>query len=522
MEGNPVKNIHTPASGAGAKASYYAKRFLALLRARAPVGGLEISDTALRFAVFDGKTWKLTSIRVSPGLMESNRIENRAEFVATAQRLRAQILGEDEAKGRGKINVVVSLSSISIYSQVFGLPIIQGENLEKAVQLNVQMVSPVEVKEAYSGWQLVGEDKDTFRLEVLSAFVDRKVVDDVTHALEEAGFVVVAIESRALGLARLVRERGVRIDLAKPYILINLDTSGLDFLVIRRGQLYFEYFHSWKDMQNEKQQVTREAFEALLKRSLYQVLNFYTAHWPEPVKEVLVSTNALQGEMSQIIEKNFGLVVQPLTITADAQFTPDWFVAIGSALRGLMPRSEDKDISLLGIGAQERFRHEQILNFISFWRVVVPVVMGILLVSFVSADAFLINMRRSLESQAAFQIKKEEIAEINSLQSQATRFNQTVRFIQSAKQLMKPKWPLVGKINGFLEAHHITMSRFYLQDGNSPLVLSGEAPSETDILDFKKALDTDPLFGGTELPLTEIRKSSGKGFSFSIRFIIKS
>ncbi len=512
----------TPTSPFGAKISYYAKRFFALLRARTPVGGLEISDTALRFAVFDGKTWKFTSLRLPPGLMESNRIQNRAEFILAAQRLRAQILGEDEARGKGKINVVVSLSSISIYSQVFGLPIIQGENLEKAVQLNVQMVSPVEVKEAYSGWQLVGEDKDTFRLEVLSAFVDRKVVDDVTQALEETGFVVVAIESRALALARLVRERGVRIDLAKPYILINLDTAGLDFLILRRGQLYFEYFHSWKEMQNEKQQVTREAFEALLKRSLYQVLNFYTAHWPEPLKEVLVSTNALQGEMSQIIVKNFGLTVQPLTITADAQFTPDWFVAIGSALRGLMPRGEDKDISLLGIGAQERFRHEQILNFIGFWRVVVPAVMGLLLVSFVSADAFLINMRRSLESQQAFQLTKEEVAEISSLQSQAVRFNQTVGLIQSAKKLIKPKGPLVEKIEGLLETHHITMSRLRLQDSISPLTLSGEAPSETDILDFKKALDADPLFGGTELPLTEIRKTSGKGFSFSIRFILKS
>lgn len=517
-----MNNISVSASPLKAKLSYYAKRLFALLRARAPIGGLEISDTALRFAVFDGETWKFTSIRLPPGFMESNRIQNRAEFILAAKRLREQILGEGEAKGRGKVNVVVSLSSISIYSQVFSLPVIQGENLEKAVQLNVQMVSPVEVKEAYSGWQLVGEDKDTFRLEVLSAFVDRKVVDDVMRALEEAGFVVVAIESRALGLARLVRERGVRIDLAKPYILINLDTAGLDFLIIRRGQLYFEYFHSWKEMQNEKQQVTREAFEALLKRSLYQVLNFYTAHWPEPIKEVLVSTNALRDEISQIIAKNFGLTVQPLTITADTQFTPDWFVAIGSALRGLIPRGGDKDISLLGVGAQERFRHEQILNFISFWRIVIPTVMGLLLVSFVSADAFLINMRRSLESQTAFQLKKEEVAEINSLRSQAVRFNQTVGLIQSAKQLIKPKGPLVAKIEGLLETHHIILSRFHLQDGNSPLALSGEAPSETDILNFKKALDADPLFGGTELPLTEIKKTSGKGFSFSIRFILKS
>jgi hypothetical protein len=524
MEGNPINNEtpKKPSGRTGSSFGYYLKRLLALLRARTPVGGLEISDTALRFAVSDGKAWKLTSIRVPPGLMESNRVKNRQEFVEAARRLRVQILGEDEARGKAKVSVVVSLSSISIYSQVFGLPIIQGENLEKAVQLNVQMVSPVEVKEAYSGWQLVGEDKDTFRLEILSAFVERKVVDGVTQALEDAGFVAVAIESRALGLARLVRERGVGVDVVRPYILVNLDAAGIDFLVLRRGHLYFEYFHSWKDVQNEKQQVTREAFEALLKRSLYQVLNFYSAHWPDPAKEVLISATALQDEMARIIAADFGLGVRQLTIGGDIQANPSWFVAIGSALRGLMPRSEDKDISLLGIGAQERFRREQILNFVGFWKVVVPLVMSVLLLSFVSADAFLISMRRALESQSVFQLKKGEVAEIDALRGQAARFNRTVELLQAAKGIIKPKGPLIEKVMGFLETHHVTLNRFYFQDASSPVLLSGTAPSETDILDLKKALDTDPLFQAVELPLTEIRKSSGSGFSFSVRFVVKS
>ncbi|MBI2623603.1 MAG: hypothetical protein HYW65_03450 [Candidatus Liptonbacteria bacterium] len=500
----------------------YIKRAAAFLRARTPIGGLEISDAALRFAVFDGRAWKFTSVRLPPGLMESNHVKNRAEFVEAVRRLRTQIVGADDAKRNSKISAVVSLSSISIYTQVFGLPIIQGENLEKAVQLNVQMVSPVEVKEAYSGWQLVGEDKDAFRLEILSAFVDRKVVDEVTQALEEGGFVVVAIESRALGLARLVRERGVRIDVAKPYVLVNLDAAGLDFLVLRRGHLYFEYFHSWKDAQNEKQQVTRETFEALLKRSLYQVLNFYGAHWPEPIREVLVSSSVLREETVQIIGKNFGLAVEPLTITAEAQFTPEWFVAIGSALRGLMPRSEDKDISLLGIGAQERFRNEQLLSFLGFWRVVIPAAVSLLLLSFASADVFLINMRRGLESQAAFQLKKEELAEINALQGQAARFNQTVGLIQAAKKTMKPKTAMIEKISALLEAHRVTLNRLHFQDEGTPLTLSGEADSETDILSFKKALEDEEAFESVELPLTEIRRSFERGFSFSLRFALKS
>ncbi len=495
------------------------QKIAAVLRASTPIAGLEISDSALHFLSLKNNIPRFLSMRFPPGLMEANRIKNRPVLEELLKKFRLQVLGAEASKNK-KVSVVVSLSSISIYSQVFGLPIIQGENLEKAVQLNIQMVSPVEVKEAYSGWQLVGEDKDTFRLEVLSAFIDRNVVDEITNALQEAGFMVVAIESRALALARLVRQRGARIDLSKSYIVVHLDSSGMDFLILRKGHLYFEYAHSWKDIQDEKQQVTKEAFEALLKRSLYQVLNFYGAHWPEPIRNVVVSATALGDEVVKTIASNFGLEVQMLTLD-EGQMTPEWFVALGSALRGLMPRGEDRDISLLGVGAQEGFRREQFLEFINFWRVVFPVVLGIFLITFLSADIFLINLRRSLESQGAFQIKSKELAEIASLQAQAVQFNKTVSLIQAADQLRIPRGPLVEKLSSLFEARSIQLNRLSYQDGSLPVRVSGQASTEDAILDLKKEMDRDPALSNIELPLTGIKKE-GDGYSFSLSFSLKS
>ncbi|MCR4328141.1 MAG: hypothetical protein NUV53_01350 [Patescibacteria group bacterium] len=515
---NPITPKDVKLEKPSSMLKYYFGRTLALLRAKPAIGGLEISDTAIRFASYDGDVWKFISAKIPPGLMEMNRIKNRDEFIKLVKNFRAQILGEEQARRKAKINVVVSLSSISIYSQVFGLPIVRGENLEKAVQLNIQMVSPVEVKEAYSGWQLVGEDKDTFRLEVLSAFIDRKVVDDMTQVLEEGGFTPVAIESRALAIARLARKKGSRIDITKPYIIIHLDSAGLDFLIIRNGQLYFEYFHSWKDVQNEKQQITQDAFEALLTRSLYQVFNFYSQHWPDPVRDVLISAVALQEQVEKVISKNFGLSAQPLVFEGSDKITPEWFVALGSGMRGLIPRREDKDISLLGVGAQERFRQEQIMDFISFWRVTIPIVVSILLITFVSADMFLINLRRSLESQAVFQLKQSEVREIETLRGQAERFNRTVAMIQTAQKSIRPKEPLFEKMADLFTQYEITINRINFQGGDVPVSLSGEAPTESSILDLKKALDADSEISSVQLPLTDIKKSSGKGFSFSLSF----
>ena len=52
-------------------------------------------------------------------------------------------------------------------------------------------------------------------------------------------------------------------------------------------------------------------------------------------------------------------------------------------------RSKDQEITFLGEGAKKLFENSRIIDFLSFWRVAVPVVFGILLIVFVLANVFL-------------------------------------------------------------------------------------------------------------------------------------
>src|SRR3990167_2864256 len=244
-----------------------------LLRIRSDVGGLEISDSALRYARFDGGKWTTASLRLPPGILEGGALKDKPQFEAALRELKTQIQGT--ARSRRRVGVVVSLSSVNIYSQVFSLPVIEGENLEKAIQLNIQMVSPINVAEAYSGWQTIGKDQKSLRLEILSAFIDRATVDEISQALVEAGFLAVALEPRALALSRVFKEAESGFDAAKSYIVMNLDNSGLDFLVIRSGQFYFEYFNPWRDIMDEKGEIPTAAFQAAGVRRFPQGLYFF-------------------------------------------------------------------------------------------------------------------------------------------------------------------------------------------------------------------------------------------------------
>ncbi len=411
------------------------------------------------------------------------------------------------------------MSSIGIYSQVFSLPIIEGENLEKAIQLNVQMVSPIEASQAYSGWQKVGEDKASLRLEILSAFVDKSVIDELNQALFDGGFVAAAVDSRALSLARLFREEGIGFDENKSYVLLSIDSSGMDFLIIRRSQLYFEYFSPWREAADEKGEIQISSFNAAITRNLHRVMNFYSQHWPEPLEGVILSATALVDETKKVVAENFSLPVRELRLSMDQSIGPEWFVALGCGLRGVKPRGADKEVSLLGIGAAEEFYREQLIGFMSFWRLLVPLVLGLLVVSFFLSDLFLIQTRHSLEARALPTFSGEQTKEYSTLAAQADDFNRSVKLIESVQSSLFSDGKLWDKISGIMATAGVKPDHLSFQGINSPVALSGTAKSEDQVMAFKSALANDPEFGGVNLPISNI-ETNPEGVSFSLTFNI--
>ena len=496
------------------------EKAMKLLRIRSDVGGLEISDSALRYARFDGEKWITASLRLPPGILEGGALKDKPQFEAALRELKTQIQGT--ARSRRRVGAVVSLSSINVYSQVFSLPMIEGENLEKAIQLNIQMVSPGETSETYSGWQPLGHDEQAVRLEILSAFANRSIVDELTAVLRGAGFMPHSIESRALSLARLLRQLGDGFDPEKPYLLLSLDESGLELLVLRRGQLYFEYFTPWREIYGGEKEISPESFANTIIRNLHQVLNFYNSHWSENLAGIFISTPNLREQVLEAVRSNFSLNAMEVKLKTEG-VSPDWYIAFGSGLRGLIPPREDREVSLLGISAREEFRREQVLNFVGFWQVLMPVSLSILLLTFLATDMFLADTRRELESQPAFRPGEERTKEIQNLQARVDEFNRVGAMINRAWQPTQAKFGLLRKMEELAGKSSVQIVRLRYQ-GAQTVSLTGQALSEENIRSFLEAMKGDPqiLKDSVNLPLSEVKPAQDQGLVFSMTFSVTS
>jgi len=484
------------------------------------VGGLQITDSSIRYVELrpGGPAMHTVvvdkSLRLPPGVLEEGRIKDRNGFVAALKFLKHQI----SFNAKRNLNVVLTIPAGDVYVQTFSIPNLSGAALEEAVKLNLQVISPNPIDKTYYSWKIVGGMvKDVNQVEILGVFSLRETIDDLSSAVEEAGFGVAAIEFSSLSLVRILNSlKLIEKDVA--YLLIKLTQDGLIFMIIKNGELYFNYFHSWGKASFENDNVSVAAVLDIIKTESQRVLNFYYSHLGGQINDVLLITAVLTDQIAGVIKSeypNFGLKV---VNSARNNFHGAW----GAALRGLVPRIQDNDINLMGEKVVNAFWRDQIFSFVSVWRNTVLIVLGFMLVVFIASDLFLAKEIKNIREIAAISLKRPETSELAGLQAKVTEFNNLVAAALSARNLVNDVTPFLKKMNSMAIDNGITVSRLGLHAAALDVNLSGTARTQDQIIAFKNKLAALPQVSDVSLPLSGIVPDANRGFSFSTTFKLKT
>lgn len=491
--------------------STFYQKILESLKASIPVGGLEIGDSILRWSLWRNGEWQLTSLRLPPGIVAGGRIKDFKEFTEALRELKSQI----GFSYRAKTPIVVSLASLKVYLQIFTLPLLSEDKLEEAVKLNLQMSSPIPYKETYSGYELLWRDENAQKSEYLGGFIDQEPVNEILKALEEVGFMAVSLEPRGLSVTRVVRKFS-SFEGGRSYILMAVDANGLEFIVLRNGNLYFDYFNTWKDLEAENREISVEGFRDAVVKSLQQVLNFYRARWSDPIDSILLASTSLTEEIKNILKGSFPFEVQELALDLGGA-SNEWLIALGAGLRGATPLKEDRELSLLGVDTKVQYRREQILNFLRFWRTIVPASLGVLLVAFLGSYYILARAEADIKNKPTITLSEEQKKDESVLEKEAQVFNQKVAMLTALQKEYAPaKSTLLTRLVPIADAYDITLNRINYAPGGS-VSLTGESRIHDSILGFRDELAKTAPFKSVDLPFQNIQPIPD-GFSFSMTF----
>lgn len=498
----------------------FLSKFLSMLSQTPPVGGLEITEGFLKFSLLSGKNVTTAYLKLPPNIIAKGKIINLEQFKEALGVLRNKISGIYNKKE--KVNVIVSLPFSQTFLQVFKIPAVAEKGLNEAIQLNMQMVSPIAIEAAHYDSEKIGEEIGTGQYEFLGAFVQASESDVFSTALKEAGYNPLAIEFSTLSLARFFGEAGHGFDLNRSYLVINVTEDGIDFLILRNGKLNFDYFISWRTIQGAEKTVTEQNFNYSLQRSFQQILNFYSGKWGNDLKTTIILA---QGGVLEIIGKvanSFGLEAAPFSLSDFPNLDLSWTISLSLALRGSLPRGADKFITLGDLDTEDEYRNEQIKTFSRFWRNMAISTLGFFLLILIFSNSFLKRSLSRIEADnfsSGISSQSQVMTDLAELKGKAQAFNRLAEAIRESSG-ERVVWSDFFEKIYVLAGNDIEISRIFYQSENVPIVLSGKGKSVEAILAFRDRITEEKNFSGVNLPLSNVSQA-GPEVLFNLSFSFK-
>ena len=489
-------------------------QFSRLIFPHEDVAGLEIKDAALRIAKISGGKLIKEGVSLEPGIIEDGGIKDRARLISQLKELKNQFAPEE----KNKIPVIAIIPSSVVYVKVFSLPLLSEESRAEAIRLNLQSISPIDFKLSYSDWEQLNEQRKEGEAEILSAFARREAVDSYVDALEASGFSPVAIEFPALAIARAIKQYGIGLDLDKPQVVVNVSSDGIDFMVLKSGNIYFDYFSPWKLMKLEdraSREIPFEDFKNTIAREIKKVATFYASHWGGSLNNLILITQALEKEITEFISTQFNYKVATLALREFSDAPMSWIGVIGSAYRGTIPRSRDIFISLDAVGTENGYLYSQIKFFVKLWRNILLTTAVFFLFIFIAADSFLAQKLNSISGQISQITAMPGGDEVAKLQQEAAVFNGFVEKTSYAKEQSRSWSDFTARLNAL--SKNVKLVRVSLNPDQKTGFVIGRTSSEAAAIDFKDKLSGEGL-QNVNLPLSKIETSANGDVIFSITF----
>lgn len=485
-------------------------QFFEKLSSKPIVGGLELADSMLRFVFLKNGQVLTFSSRLPSGVMKDGKIANEGQFLEVLKQLRAAIAPEKNGR---YIQVVVSLPTAIVYTQSFDVPNLGEEKVKEAAILNLQALSPINAEKAYLSWQTINVLAD--RYELLGAVVEKEVIDRLRILLETAGFNPITIEFPALALGRLVSEVAKKNE---PVLVMWISPEGLNFFILRGESLYFDYFRSWRSIQESGRDIPRSVFESIVTDEVKRVINFTTTRFHENLREVFIVAPGFEDELKTLIETNFGLVVLQFKTATYSTLAPSWYVALGSAIRGNQDRSRDKFIALGTESSASLFYEEQVMNFVRLWRNIFIGALGSLFIILFISATYLVQQSKVL-SQRVLEIRGEAPEpDFANLKKAVQEFNTLVEAVGRIRGDDRGSYQFLVELQKITRDNGVTIDGLNFTAPDRPINLLAHAADYQAVQKIWGVFKSK--FCKVELPLN-IKQNEDNSVNFTIIFQVK-
>lgn len=488
---------------------------LKLLTYEEKIGGLVVFDSRIEMMVldFDQKKGSLlvqasASVDLPAGTIKGGFLKNKDSFLLSLKSLLEKV-----RKNTKVSSFIVSLPADAVYCHNFSFPhILSEKQIDDAMRINLNFSLPMSPEKVYFDWETI-ESADISKKEIILCAIARNATDIFMQVFSDIGIAAVAVEFHSLSLSRVVA-----LGSKEPSLIAILLNSNLEMSIIENGAIRFlQAFDLEKIAELEEGKSTEEIVADKIRRAV----NFYDA---EKNKKGYLNKIYLAGDYEKIkiykdaIGRAGGLTVElseilpvfpKVSMPANSNLA---HITFGSALRGLMPRSEDTIVSLMPIGTEDAYDQKRVASFVGLVSDLAATLsiffVAVFVGSWILMTVLANNIEESLSRQGALPEGLMEIKE------KAVIFNEVVKQANTLKS-QTPKWVgLIERIKS-LAVQGVTLNKIDIS--LESINISGIALTRDTLLQFKTVLEKSELFTEVKVPFSYLEQKDSIPFALNLK-----
>ncbi|MEK7123859.1 MAG: hypothetical protein AAB851_03140, partial [Patescibacteria group bacterium] len=284
-----------------------------------------------------------------------------------------------------------------------------------------------------------------------------------------------------------------------------------------RGNLYFFNFDYFAGFPGKKAENDEKKISEFLIKKMREVSEYFAVENQIPfVKAAVFLPNRLKTKMEKAAQDaGFSVEEMETRIAVSEPFLEKFGAAVGSALRGLMPRDEDTIISIAPVGTEESHQQKRMASFLAVIRVISYTVAVFSAVALVGIWVFFRIVLSGVDDQILQRSGIPVATDVARLEEEAKKFNeQTAVMAQIAGQISKQTETF--NLIGSLTTPGITLTNIsFTKTAETPINIYGIAESRDTLIEFKKKLEAMPELADVRMPLSYFQQKTNIAFTIS-------
>ncbi len=503
--------------------NYFSHKFWVLKRRLVPpedVAGIEVTDAFLRLLLLDPERLNIVSaaqINLPKGTILSGKVQSLSNLEVAFRKLK-------NAAGQAFSThplAILALPPADFFTHLISLPDIPEESFEEAARLNAAQLSPIKMQDAYFDWQNLGVNLETLERELYIAVAAKDIINPYLEATKRAGIDIIAVEPASLGLIRVFNYFVTSENKKDAFLLIRVSSDGMDFVITKEGKPFFSYFFFWQEIPEAAGgKIAVDDFKVVTRRGIAKVFSFFTTRYKEQLINAAIIAPIFQQELVSVLKEEFGMKVAGyrFPFLNEAHLPETWAGALGAALRGIMPRAEDKIVSLMPLGTEELFRRSQLESYINFWGKVFATAFSLFIIVFAAIFIFAAGVKKNTVETLEAQQKSGSVRIAQELTQKAKEFNQlvsAVRLIESQER------GVINELKPIVEAasNKIIIRQLSIFIETKEIRIFAFSSSRQGAVEFSNLLSKSGKFSKVDLPLAFVRDVPG-GVEFTVNILM--